>query len=176
MNVWNSISWGPPVTECFDPLSPWHSQGGGSVVIICDHYPSSDSFQFSWSLFNYSQLDVLSAACPSAVTAAPRCLPTMPWELNVVHTDCAGKPRQSTSTGNSHVCHPLSLHRVSTWLFQFICDLASFLPRYCQYHNDKALCNSWKEDNVWSERRLDDVWELQLFVQVCSKCPVACLL
>ena len=23
------------------------------------------------------------------------------------------------------------------------------------------------DDNVWSERRLDDVWKLQLFVQVC---------
>ena len=73
--------------------------------IISDHYPSLDSFQFSWSLFNHSQLDALSAACPSAFTAALRCLPTMPRELNVVHTDCARKPRQPTSTGNSQVCH-----------------------------------------------------------------------
>jgi len=28
------ISWAPPVIECFDPLRPGHSQGGGSVVII----------------------------------------------------------------------------------------------------------------------------------------------
>ena len=49
----------------------------------------------------------------NAFTAALRCLPTMPRELNVVHTDCAGKPRQPTSTGNSHqVCYPRSLHRV----------------------------------------------------------------
>ena len=74
-----------------------------------DYYPSLDSFQFSWSLFNHSQLDVLSTACPSAFTAALRCLPTMPRELNVVHTECAGKPRQPTSTGNSQVCHPRSL-------------------------------------------------------------------
>ena len=29
------------------------------------------------------------------------------------------------------------------------------------------------DDNVWSERRLDDVWKLQLFVQVCLQYPVA---
>ena len=33
-------------------------------------------------------------------------------ELNVVHTDCAGKLRQRTSTRNSQVGHPRSLHRV----------------------------------------------------------------
>ena len=38
--------------------------------------------------------------------------PTMPMELNVVHTDCAGKLRQRTSTRNSQVGHPRSLHRV----------------------------------------------------------------
>ena len=115
MNVWNStlhihmrliISWAPSVTKCFDPLSPGHSQGGGSVVIIWA------SIWFSWSLFNHSQLDALSAACSSAFTAALRCLPTMHRELNVVHTDCVGKLWQPTSTGNSQVCHPCSLHRV----------------------------------------------------------------
>ena len=56
------------------------------------HYPALDSFQFSWSLFNHSQLDALSAACPSAFTATlcyfPH-YPGMPIELNAVHTDCA---------------------------------------------------------------------------------------
>ena len=42
------------------------------------------------------QLNALSVACPSAFNVALRCLPTMPRELNVVHTDCAGKPRQPT--------------------------------------------------------------------------------
>ena len=63
----------------------------------------------SSGFFNHSQLDALSAACPSAFTAALRCLPTMPRELNVVHTDCAGKPRQPTSTGNSQVCRSVYL-------------------------------------------------------------------
>ena len=31
------------------------------------------------------------------------CFPTMPRELNVLHTDCAGQPRQPTSTGNSQI-------------------------------------------------------------------------
>jgi len=35
--------------------------------------------------------------------------PTMSGELNVIHVDCAGKPRQPTPTGNSQVCHPRSL-------------------------------------------------------------------
>ena len=79
-------------------------------------------------------------------------------ELNVVLTDYAGKPRQPTSTG--HVCHPRSLYRVCRSV-------------YCQFHNDKTLCSSWLDYNVWSERRLHDVWKLQLFAQVCLL-PVEC--
>ena len=47
--------------------------------------------------------------------------PTMPLELNVIHT---GKLRQPTSTGNSQVCHPHSIQ--SLWVcvlgcLHFIC-------------------------------------------------------
>ena len=48
-----------------------------------------------------------------------------------------------------------------TWLFQFICALAPFLPRYYQFHNEKALYSSWLDDNVWSRfLGLGDVWTM----------------
>ena len=43
----------------------------------------------------------------------------------------------------------------------------------CHFHDDKALCSNGLDDNVWSERRLDDVWILQLLVQVYLKYSVA---
>ena len=41
-----------------------------------------------------------------------------------------------------------------TCLFQFICALAPFLPRYCQFHNDKVLCD-WM-----TMAGLRDVWTM----------------
>ena len=61
--------------------------------------------------------------------------PTMPKELNVIHT---GKLRQPTSTGNSQgAIH--TLYRVcgSVYLAVFI-SYARLLPRYCQCNNDKG--------------------------------------
>lgn len=37
------------------------------------------------------------------------CLPTIPRAVSIFHTDCAGKPLQPTSSGNSQAYHPLSL-------------------------------------------------------------------
>ena len=61
-------------------------QDSSNHMITTPHWIASSSP----GLFNHSQPDSLSAACPSAFTAALRCLPTMPRELNVVNTDCAG--------------------------------------------------------------------------------------
>ena len=58
----------------------------------------------------------------------------------------------------------------------FICTVASFLTRYCQDNNDKALCSRWLYDNVWSKRLMCDVWKLQVLVQVSLECPVDWLL
>ena len=98
-----------------------------------------DNFSsFSWSLLNHSQLDALSAACPSgAFTAALRCLPSMHRDLNVVNTDCAGKPRQPTYTGNSQVCHPRSLQR-------------SFRSVYLDFSNSYALWQLYSQGTVSS--------------------------
>ena len=109
-------------------------------VNLYDHYPSLDSFQFSWSLFNFSQLDALSAACPSAFTAALRCLPAMPRELNVVYTDCAGKPGQPTSTGNSQICNPRSLHKVCR-SFSFLVESWSYVLVALQSSICSACCS-----------------------------------
>jgi len=98
------ISWGLPLIECFYPLSPGHSHGSRSVVLI-RHYGPVVSDQLFSSFFIYSQLDAFSAACLSFPTAL--LIPNLP---SVLHTDWAGNPLHPISTGNSQVLQPRLLH------------------------------------------------------------------
>ena len=77
------------VLRSFKPRTLSGRRINSDHMITTPHWIASTSP----GLFNPTQLDALSAACPSAFTAALHCLPTMPRELNVVYNDCAGKPR-----------------------------------------------------------------------------------
>ena len=120
------ISWALSFIECFYHLSPGHSQGSWSVVLIRYYGPVVSDQLFS-SLFIHSQLDAVSAACPSLPTSlflSPALIPSLP---SVLHNDWAGNPLLLISTGNSQVLKLLWFsvlgHR------PFICFITSCLPR-----------------------------------------------
>ncbi|KAH3819822.1 hypothetical protein DPMN_121565 [Dreissena polymorpha] len=83
---------------CFGPLITGHSPGGGPAVLI-RHYVFVAVFQFLSSVFIHNQLDALSAARLSLPTALFLSAPLMPKALNILHSDCAGNPLASISTG-----------------------------------------------------------------------------
>ncbi|KAH3857219.1 hypothetical protein DPMN_099825 [Dreissena polymorpha] len=69
---------------------------------------------FSVKLFSsriiHSQLDALSAACPSLPTALFLSPHLIPMLLSILHTDWAGNPLHPISTGNSQALLPRLLH------------------------------------------------------------------
>ena len=94
IHVWNTvataknhwlISWALPLNACFYPLSPGHSQGSGSVVLV-RLYGSVVSDQLFSSLFIHRQLDAFSAACPSLTTALLRVPALIPCLLSILHS------------------------------------------------------------------------------------------
>ena len=88
-------------TPLIYPLSPGHSQGSGSVVLI-RHYGPVVSDQLFSSRSIHSQLDAFSGACPSlpaALFLSPALIPSLP---SILHNDWAGNPLHPISTGNNH--------------------------------------------------------------------------
>ena len=94
--------------------------------------PSLESFQFSWSLFNRSQLDDLSVACPRAFTAALRCLPTIPGS-SMLSTPIVLESLDSpllleTAMFAIHALYTEFVGRCS-WLFSIHLRSGTFLPK-----------------------------------------------
>lgn len=87
----------------------------------------SPGFQLKSSHLFQSQQKALSAASPNLRAAVFRSLPAIARAVSILHTDCAGKPLQPTSTGNSQVCPPLSLHcwTRSRFLVVFLSEASS---------------------------------------------------
>ena len=79
------------------------------------------------SLLCQSQHEAFSAASPNLCTAFLLFWPLSPILVSRFHTDCAGKPRQPTSTGKSQVCQPFSLQlSTSCWyLLAFLSEASS---------------------------------------------------
>lgn len=82
-------------------------------------------------------------------------LPAIPRAVSVFHTDCAGKPLQQTSTGNSQACHSLSLHFPLRGLF------TSFFPQYRRFNQDDPLHLLRPYDHIRPQGCLDHL------VKVC---------
>ena len=109
--------------------------------------------------------EVINWAPPLHLSPVPRTLSV--WRISSYHF--AGKSWHLTSTGNSQLYQLRSLYRVCRSVY-----LAFFI-----FHPKVPVPQWWValslDDNVWSERRLGDVWELQRLAKVCVECPVRLL-
>ena len=90
------------------------------------YYSTDTDFQHRSSRRCHILQDDRSAASPSLLVFVLRVLPDIPSRMSSLHTDCAGNPLQSTSTGNSHTLHPLSLQfAIRSAYFRFFLSCAS---------------------------------------------------
>lgn len=126
---------------------------------MASHYPSSPGFQLNSSHLLQSQQEALSAASPNLQAAIFLIFPAIPRAVNIVHTDCAGKPLQPTSTGNSQVCHPLSLHYWSRSLFlvAFLSEASSQLSSHGTVGSIRIILFTSSDHMATSGLR--DVWK-----------------
>lgn len=110
---------------------PQHPPVGGRAV-MASHYPSSPGFQLNSSHLLQSQQEALSAASPTCKQLSSLSFLPFPGLLTSSTQTAPGKPLQPTSTGNSQVCHPLSLHYWSRSLFlvAFLSEASSQLSSH----------------------------------------------
>ena len=160
----------PPVTECVNPVSQWHVQGGESVVFI-----------ESLSIIGYLSAIIaswmpLAVIFQSAFTAALRWYPVIHRERNAGYTDCAKTPESQHLIGSlKFAIRALCTEFVAlwTWLLYALWHLSSqgtaktIMIRHCVGVDCMTTSGL---------RLMCDVWKLQVLVQVSLECPVDWLL
>ena len=161
--------WCPTFTGCFDP-KPWHPPVGGSTVMAS---PLLDGSRLPAQIVRWS-------ASPSILVVVLCVLPDIPSRVSSFHTDCAGKPLQPTSNGNSQTFHPLSLQSAirSVYLRLFLSCVSSQFSSHGKVSSITTnVFDCWDTNTVSGFRlvstMLGKISFLSRYILSFQSCPVS---